>query len=69
MQKFNSITEAFDWWVKHFYPNLPPDKKKGKTLQGMQDYIYGRGVSEKRMTDILEEHGHFHVQTIVIYTP
>ncbi|KAA0989980.1 hypothetical protein [Dyadobacter aurulentus] len=69
MKTFSSVSEAFDWWVKNLYPELSPDQKKGKAVQAMQDYIYGRGISEKRMRQILMEYGHFEIETVVRYKP
>ncbi len=69
MTTFQSIEEAFDWWVKNLYPALTPDQKRGKAVQAMQDYIYGKGISEKRMRQILLEYGHFEIETIVRYKP
>lgn len=69
MTTFGSIEEAFDWWVKNLYPTLTPDQKRGKAVQAMQDYIYGKGISEKRMRQILLEYGHFEIKTVVRYKP
>lgn len=69
MTTFQSIEEAFDWWVKNLYPALTSDQKRGKAVQAMQDYIYGKGISEKRMRQILLEYGHFEIETIVRYKP
>lgn len=69
MKKFRSVPEAFDWWVKNLYPLLPAEEKKGKPVQAMQDYLYGKGISEKRMRQILLEYGKFTIETVVIYNP
>jgi hypothetical protein len=69
MKTFSSVQEAFDWWVKNLYPTLTPEMKKGKAVQAMQDFIYERGISEKRMKEILVEYGHFEIETIVRYKP
>ena len=69
MKTFNSVKEAFDWWVKNLYPTLSPEMKKGKAVQAMQDYIYERGISEKRMKEILIEYGHFEIETVVRHKP
>ena len=69
MTTFQSVEEAFDWWVKNLYPTLAPDQKRGKAVQAMQDYIYGKGISEKRMRQILLEYGHFEIETMVRYKP
>ena len=69
MKKFTTIADAFEWWVKNIYPDLPPDQKKGKAVQAVQDYIYSKGISEKRMRQILLEFGHFTIETIITYKP
>jgi hypothetical protein len=69
MKKFTTIAEAFDWWVKNIYPNLEADKKKGKAVQAMQDYTYKKGISEKRMKQILLDYGHFKIETVITYEP
>lgn len=69
MKKFNSIPEAFDWWIKNVYPSLPPDLKKGKPVTAWRDYTYNQGISEKRMRDILIEFGNFRIETLIVYEP
>ena len=65
MKTFSSVREAFNWWIKNCYPKLSPEQKKGKAVQAMQDYIYGRGISEKRMQQVLLESGHFEIEIII----
>lgn len=69
MKQFSSIWEAFDWWVQHVYPSLPPERKKGKAVQAVQDYLYEKGISEKRKKAILLEYGNFKIETIITYQP
>lgn len=69
MKKFETIQEAFDWWIKNIYPSLPPETKKGKAVTAWRDYTYNQGISEKRMRDILVEFGHFKIKTTIIYEP
>lgn len=69
MKRFNTIPEAFEWWIKNIYPSLPPDRKKGKAVSAWKDFTYKQGISEKRMREILIEYGHFEIQTIIIYKP
>ncbi|TLU98022.1 hypothetical protein [Dyadobacter luticola] len=69
MKTFATIQEAFEFWVKNIYPSLAPDMKKGRAVQAMQDYLYERGISEKRMRRILLEFGHFEIETIVRLKP
>jgi hypothetical protein len=69
MKKFNSIPEAFEWWLKNIYPSLDPELKKGKAVTAWKDFTYNRGISEKRMKEILIEYGHFTIETVVTYKP
>ena len=69
MKKFDTISGAFDWWIKNIYPDLPADKKKGRAVTAWKDYTYKQGISEKRMKDILIEFGHFEIKTTIIYKP
>lgn len=69
MKKFDSIPEAFDWWIKNVYPSLPADVKKGKPVTAWRDYTYNQGISEKRMRDILIEFGNFRIETVIVYEP
>ena len=71
MKKFTTIKEAFEWWIKNKYPDLPPETKRGKPVQAWKDYTYSRGVSESRMRNILTEYGNFEITTTttIVYKP
>jgi hypothetical protein len=69
MKKFTTITEAFEWWIKNIYPDLPAEKKKGRPVSAWKDYTYNQGISEKRMKEILIEYGDFIIETIITYKP
>ncbi|MCE6988688.1 hypothetical protein [Dyadobacter sp. CY323] len=69
MKEFETVPEAFDWWIKNLYPSLSPDLKKGKAVRAWKDYTYKQGISEKRMREILIEFGHFKIQTSIAYEP
>ena len=69
MKEFETIPEAFDWWIKNIYPSLSPDIKKGKPVTAWRDYTYNQGISEKRMRDILVEFGNFEIKTSIFYKP
>jgi hypothetical protein len=69
MNKFSSVQEAFDWWIKNIFPNLPPDQKKGKLTDAWRDYTHKKSISETRMKEILISYGHFEIQTIITYKP
>jgi hypothetical protein len=66
MKKFASVTEAFEWWCNSIYPNLTPDVKKGRYTSAWKDFKYQQGISEKRMTAILQEFGD--VKVLVTFT-
>jgi hypothetical protein len=69
MKTFNSIEEAFEWWLRNVYPVLPAEVKKGKLTYAWRDYTYNRGISRRRMLEILVEHGEIEVQTLVKFSP
>ncbi len=69
MKSFETIQEAFDWWLKNKYPSLPPDVKKGKLTYAWRDYTHGGRISETRMRDILVKYGEFDIKTTIVYNP
>ncbi len=69
MKKFDSVREAFDWWVKNVYPNLPPDQKRGRLTNAWRNYTFNLGISESKMLEILKEFGDIYVKTEVYYSP
>lgn len=69
MKQFESINEAFGWWLKNVYPQISPEEKKGKLTYAWRDYTHKLGISEKRMREILAQYGTIEVRTLVNYTP
>ena len=69
MEKFVSVSSAFEWWLKEIYPSLPAEAKKGKLTNAWRDYTHKRGISEFRMKEILSEFGEIKVKTIVTFKP
>ncbi len=69
MQTFTSVEEAFKWWLANIYPSLPSDVKKGRLTNAWRDFTHKRGISEKRILEILNEYGDVEVKTIVKFTP
>lgn len=69
MKTFTSVEEAFKWWLENIYRGLPADQKKGKLVTAWRDFTHKRGISEKRMIEILGEFGQVDVKTIVNFTP
>lgn len=68
MQAFSSIEEAFKWWLDNIYPNLPPEKKKGKLTYAWRNYTHSKSLSQEKMSDILEANG-FKINIKVVYDP
>jgi len=68
MRTFKTVKEAFEWWIKNKYPDLPADLKKGKAVAAWKDYTYNRGISESRMKAILVEFGNFEISTTTTIT-
>ncbi len=56
MPQFQSIQQAFEWFLENVYPNLPAEQKTS-TLRGAKHTYYKEGgkVSTKRMKRILEQ--------------
>jgi hypothetical protein len=69
MKKFETIREAFDWWINEIYPALPAEIKKGRLTYAWRDYKHNGSISETRMRDILVEFGEFDIVTTIVYNP
>ncbi len=59
MPQFQTIAEAFEWFLENVYPDLPTEKKM--PIRGARYHFYkeGKKVSEKRMKRILEENSDY----------
>ncbi len=68
MKTFTSIQEAFDWWIKNIYPNLPAEEKKGRLTNAWRNYTHKQSMSLEKMIDILKDY-EFDIKTIVTYKP
>ena len=57
MPEFNTLPEAFEWFLENVYPDLPTEQKTS-TLRSAKSSYYkeGENVSEKRMQRILHKH-------------
>ncbi|HAS46482.1 MAG TPA: hypothetical protein DCS93_38730 [Microscillaceae bacterium] len=62
MPQFQTIEQAFEWFLESVYPNLPTEKKTS-TLRGIKHAYYSEGekVSEKRMKRVLAEYCNYEV--------
>jgi hypothetical protein len=69
MKTFSSMKDAFEWWLKDVYPELPADQKNGKYRNAWRDYTFNKGISEKRMRDVLSDFGAISVKTVVTFNP
>jgi hypothetical protein len=62
MPQFQTIEQAFEWFLEKVYPNLPTEKKTS-TLRGIKHAYHSEGekVSEKRMRRVLSEYCNYDV--------
>jgi hypothetical protein len=69
MPQFDSLPEAFEWFLENIYPNLPPEQKI--TLRSVKHAFYSedRRVSEKRMRRALEENVTYKVRHEIELNP
>lgn len=57
MQYFDSMEEAFEWFLTHTYPKLTPDQKD-ELKDARYDFTTGRNkVSHKRMLKFMTKYG------------
>ena len=57
MPQFQTIEQAFEWFLENVYPELPTEKKTNALRVVKSTYYKGeKGVSEKKMKSILGEH-------------
>ena len=61
MPQFQSIEQAFEWFLENTYPHLSTEKKQELRNARYSFYKEGKKVSHKRMTRILNEYGKFQV--------
>ena len=61
MPQFQTLEQAFEWFLEHVYPNLPSEDKH--ILRNAKYYYYKEGekVSTKRMNTILNEYSKFKI--------
>ncbi|HAS45904.1 MAG TPA: hypothetical protein DCS93_35810 [Microscillaceae bacterium] len=64
MPQFQTIEQAFEWFLENTYPQLTTEQKQ-KLRDAKHDYTTGRSkVSQKRMMRIMDEYGEFEIQYI-----
>jgi hypothetical protein len=67
MKTFNSIEEAFEWWLRNIYPVLPAETKEPRYRNAWRDYTFKKGISQKRMKAILSDFGNVTEKTVVTF--
>jgi hypothetical protein len=67
MQTFSSVLAAFEWWLKNIYPILPAATNEGRYRNAWRDYTFKKGISQKRMKEILSDFGEVQEKTTVTY--
>lgn len=65
-KSFNSIEDAFAWFLENIYKNLPADEKKGELVIAWRNFTHKQGISQKKMITILKRFG-FDVNISVTY--
>ncbi len=59
MPQFQTIEQAFEWFLENVYPNLPSEDKHKLRTAKYNFYKEGLGVSKKRMARVMSEYGEF----------
>lgn len=67
MQTFSSVEEAFEWWLKTSTPAIPAETKEGRYRNAWRDYTFKKGISQKRMKEVLADFGDVHEKTIITF--
>ncbi|SKC13461.1 hypothetical protein [Dyadobacter psychrophilus] len=67
MNKFTSVEEAFEWWLANIYQTLPADTKEGRYRNAWRDYTFKKGISQKRMKEILSDFGDIDEKTVITF--
>lgn len=61
MQEFNTIEEAFRWFLENKFPELPTEDKIALRDAKYCFYKEGKKVSEKRMKRIMTQYTSFNI--------
>lgn len=59
MPEFQTITQAFEWFLENIYPDLPTERKTPLREAKHTFYNKDRNMSTKRMKRILDEHSDY----------
>ena len=60
MPQFQTIEQAFEWFLENVFPELPTEDKRKLKDAKYSFYKDGLKVSTIRMKRILSEYGNFH---------
>ena len=65
MQEFDSIEDAFAWFIAHVYPTLKTaDKQKVKDVK--YKFTHGKTVTRSKKLEILYDYG-FEIKIKILY--
>ncbi len=56
MPEFQTITQAFEWFLENIYPDLPTERKAPIRDAKYAFYSETRNISTKKMKRILDEY-------------
>ncbi|HAS43381.1 MAG TPA: hypothetical protein DCS93_23070 [Microscillaceae bacterium] len=59
MPEFQTITQAFEWFLENIYPDLPTERKALIRDAKYAFYSETRNISTKKMKRILEEYTNY----------
>ena len=59
MPQFQTIEQAFEWFLENVFPTLPTEEKRKLRTAKYSFYKEGLSVSTKRMSRIMNEYGEF----------
>lgn len=59
MPQFETIEQAFEWFLENVFPKLPTEEKRKLRTVKYDFYKEGLNVSTKRMTRVMNEYGNF----------
>ena len=62
MPQFDSLPEAFEWFLENIYPDIPTEQKAPLRTIKYAFYNKNRRVSEKRMRRVLDEYSAYQVK-------
>jgi len=57
MTQFQTVEQAFEWFLENVYPDLPSEDKRKLRTAKYNFYKEGLGVSKARMMRVLSEYG------------